>query len=113
MPDQAKQVKEFLSFVQGRVHVLSRKPKETFAQAASLPSSTAPAQAATDRWTRGIETRPWLEWTNKPQEANPCVLTFAAHTMVVRQVQINPVNPLLAVSCSDDTTIRVWNTTTG
>eukprot|EP01105_Mastigella_eilhardi_P008303 TRINITY_DN2021_c4_g2_i1.p1 TRINITY_DN2021_c4_g2~~TRINITY_DN2021_c4_g2_i1.p1 ORF type:complete len:1404 (-),score=366.79 TRINITY_DN2021_c4_g2_i1:51-4172(-) len=112
-PVQCNQLKDFQSFVQFRVHVLTKKPFETFALAANLPSKSAPAIAAADRWTRALETRPWLEWTNKPQEADPCVLTFAGHSMVARSVQLNPVDPLTAVSCADDSTVRVWNTSTG
>ncbi|KAH3757934.1 telomerase protein component 1 [Pelomyxa schiedti] len=109
----SRQVKEFLGFVQGRVHVLTKKPHEAFALAANLPSKSAPALTAAERWNRRVETRAWLEWTNKPQEANPCVLTFAGHNMVVREVHFNPTNPLRAVSCSDDTNVFIWNTKTG
>jgi hypothetical protein len=53
------------------------RPEQTFAQAANLPDSTAPASKAMARWYAGKESRPWLKWANKTQTPNPCIMTLA------------------------------------
>jgi len=53
------------------------RPEQTFAQAANLPDSSAPAKKAMARWYAGKESRPWIKLTNKNQSTNPCIMTFA------------------------------------
>lgn len=72
-----KKLTEFHRFVQARAYVLASRPEQTFAQAANMPDSTAPASKAMARWYAGKESRPWMKWTNKIQTPNPCIMTLA------------------------------------
>ena len=72
-----KKLIEFQRFVQARAYILASRPEQTFAQAANLPDSTAPASKAMARWYAGKESRPWLKWANKTQTPNPCIMTLA------------------------------------
>lgn len=109
-----KKLIEFQRFVQARAYILASRPEQTFAQAANLPDSTAPASKAMARWYAGKESRPWLKWANKTQTPNPCIMTLAGHGMVVRRCQYSPLagsNRIL--SCSDDNTLKIFDSRTG
>ena len=109
-----EELEQFIVFVQGRSHLLSRRPELTFSLANALPASSAPAIEATKRWNSLIETRAHLRWINKQDTADPCELTLLGHTMVARGCAYSPnARSNHAISCADDCTIRVWNVATG
>jgi WD40 repeat protein len=80
--------------------------------AASLPDESRPAKEAASRYRQRIERRPWMRWVNKPQTANPCIMTLSGHEMVIRGCSVSPTASIIA-SASDDKTIRIWNAATG
>jgi WD40 repeat protein len=105
-------LEEYQRFVQQRSHVLARNSELCFSMAASLPDESKPAKEAASRYRQRIERRPWMRWANKPQTANPCIMTLSGHEAVIRACSYSPIAPLIA-SASDDKTIRIWNAATG
>eukprot|EP01126_Amoeba_proteus_P012088 TRINITY_DN14966_c0_g1_i5.p1 TRINITY_DN14966_c0_g1~~TRINITY_DN14966_c0_g1_i5.p1 ORF type:complete len:736 (-),score=121.46 TRINITY_DN14966_c0_g1_i5:22-1926(-) len=86
--------------------------------ALSLPNKSPPAQEAHLRYySQGLETRPFLDWLNKPQTPDPCVMTLKGHEMVVRsccywESHEEKTNPRI-VACSDDSTLKLYDGKTG
>eukprot|EP00727_Mastigamoeba_balamuthi_P007207 m51a1_g3106 putative telomerase protein component 1-like (1777) ;mRNA; r:128486-138813 len=112
-PALAARVHDFQEFLQMRVHVVAKKPHETFCLAANLPANSAASAAARERWARGAEKRPWVEWVNKPRSNSACVLTFVGHALPCRACHVCPSDATLALSASDDATVHVFDTRTG
>eukprot|EP01125_Pyxidicula_operculata_P019749 TRINITY_DN7182_c0_g1_i1.p1 TRINITY_DN7182_c0_g1~~TRINITY_DN7182_c0_g1_i1.p1 ORF type:complete len:1565 (+),score=417.22 TRINITY_DN7182_c0_g1_i1:40-4734(+) len=111
-----KEVEEYQRFVMGRSHVLTNNPNLTFSMAYSLPSDSLPCQQAHKRYyVTGVETRPFLNWINKPQTANSCIMTLSGHDMVIRNSAHSPqgAEKKRIVSASDDHTLKVYDATTG
>jgi telomerase protein component 1 len=109
------EISEFQRFVVGRSHVLAHSPSLTFSMALSLPNGSSPSQQAHRRYyEEGVETRPFLDWLNKPQTPNPCVMTLNGHDSIVRCCAHSPdaSNPKV-VACADDATLKVYNASTG
>lgn len=107
-----KPIEEFHRFVQGLAFIFNRRPELTFTMAASLPDTSAPASEAMKRWNTGKEERPWIRWINKSQTENPCTMTLAGHSMVVRCAVSSPDGKRI-LSCSDDNTLKCWDSITG
>jgi len=56
--------------------------------------------------------RPWIEGINKPQEQDPCILTFTGHSEGVNNCAFSPDGTKI-VSASDDETLKLWDVETG
>lgn len=111
----AKEIGEFQKFVVGRSHVLAHSPSLTFSMALSLPNNSTPSQQAHSRYyEKGLETRPFLDWLNKPQTPNPCVMTLSGHDAIVKCCAHSPnASDPKIVASSDDSTLKVYNANTG
>jgi hypothetical protein len=81
---------EWLQFMQGQTHVLERYPGLMFQQAANQPDRSLIAKSATQRLHDGFEKRPWLEWVNKPQYRDPCLMVLAGHRAGIRACAFSP-----------------------
>jgi WD40 repeat protein len=92
--------------------LLRERPSVLFQQAASLPDSTAPAQAAARRHAAGLERRPWLRWVNKDQRPDQRLLMLVGHTASITGCRFSPDGARI-VSSSTDRTLRVWDAHTG
>lgn len=53
-----------------------------------------------------------MRWLNKPQTANPCIMTLSGHDAVVRSCAFSPSEEII-LSAADDATLKLWNKTTG
>ena len=62
--------------------MLQEQPDLMFQQAANQPSNSIVSTQAEKRWTRGKESRPWLQWLNKPKSRDACVMTLMGHSNV-------------------------------
>jgi len=86
-------IREYADFVRQQAHILSSRPWLTFQQAANLPDSAHPARKAKSLWEAGLEQRIWIDWLNKPQRNDPCVIRFAKGP--------SPSHTLYCVFCQD------------
>ncbi len=69
-----EEMRDWLRFVRSESHILKEYPQLFFQQAANQPNASVVARAAEQRWQGGSETRPWLEWGNKPQRTGCCLM---------------------------------------
>jgi len=108
------QAQEFHQFIKARAHIMHRRPDLTFSMALSLPDSSFPCKTASHRWNSGLETRPHIRWINKPNSADPCLMTLSGHNMVVQCCAVNPnFESRQIASASHDLTIKLWDSETG
>ncbi len=105
-------VHEFSGFVQAQAHLLSIHPAQVFQWAANQPDALAPAVVAKNLWDSGSERRPWLQWVNKPQHRDPCLMTLAGHSNLVKACAYSPDGRRI-ISGSQDATLKVWDAETG
>lgn len=110
--DKRRQLGEFEDFVRRQSHILAAYPALTFQQAANQPDASAPAVTAKALWDTGSETRPWLQWVNKSQHRDPCLMTLQGHTYSVQACAYSPDGRHI-VSGSFDRTLKVWDAETG
>jgi len=96
-----KKLIEFKQFVFNQAHVLRKYPHLTVQQAINQPDSTVPSQAGKDIIKFRTFTQPWMEWKNKPQERDPCILTFTGHSSSVNGCAFSP-DGTKVVSASSD-----------
>ncbi len=94
--------------------VLSCKPAWLFQQAANDPDFTVPARAAKARSEAGLETRPWLQYVNKPQSRPACLMTFVGHTNEVHVCAFSPDSSrIVSASGLLNKAWKLWNAETG
>ena len=81
--DRREELEDWQGFILSQSHVQQRNPALLFQQAINEPDSTAPSRTARARLEAGLETRPWIQYVNKPQARSACLMTLAGHTGVV------------------------------
>ncbi len=100
----------FSRFVKKDAHILAAYPELTFQQAANQPDSSPQAAAAKERLvSEGV---PWIEWINKPQVYDPCLMTLVGHSDEVETCAYSPDGKRI-MSASRDNTHKVWDAETG
>jgi WD40 repeat protein len=109
---QRETLQEWLRFTAAQAHVLRLYPQLFFQQAANQADGSVPAFAAQEQWHRGAETRPWLEWRNKPQQHNPCRMTLTGHKGWAMACAYSPDGKTI-VTGSSDHTLKLWDSETG
>src|SRR5687767_12139061 len=92
-------------------HILRAAPANLFQIAANQPDGSAPARGARARWNARRESRAWLEWINKPQEASAGVLILQGHSGEVRTVEVSPDGRRIATA--DGSEVRLWDAESG
>ena len=107
-----KNIIEFKQFVTKQAHILRKYPHLTVQQAVNQPDSTLPSQVGKDFIKITDFSRPWIEWLNKPQERDLCILTFAGHSDDVHGCAFSP-DGTKVVSASSDDTLKLWEAETG
>eukprot|EP01126_Amoeba_proteus_P031980 TRINITY_DN3126_c0_g1_i6.p1 TRINITY_DN3126_c0_g1~~TRINITY_DN3126_c0_g1_i6.p1 ORF type:complete len:1516 (+),score=323.93 TRINITY_DN3126_c0_g1_i6:167-4549(+) len=106
------QVREFGDFVKASVHVLTRNPTLVFQQASNRPSFTSPAKVAKEMWDSLQVNQSWIEWTNKPEESDPCKMTFSGFTDGITACTYSLETNLIACA-TRDCVIHVYDNETG
>ncbi|MFC1892852.1 DUF4062 domain-containing protein [Chloroflexota bacterium] len=108
---------EFADFVRNELHILSVNPRLTFQQAANQPSSSSVAIAGRSLWEEGEETRPWLEWINKQEEKDSCLMTLTTAPMGgfadAGSWDYSPDGRWIATISDSGKNIDIWSTETG
>jgi hypothetical protein len=87
---QREALQEWQTFLLAESHVLNRNPALLFQQAANRPDSTAPAYGAKARSEAGLETRPWLQYLNRPRLRSACLMTLAGHVNLASACAFSP-----------------------
>ena len=83
-------LREWETLLQAKAHLLLRRPTLLFQEAANEPDTSLPARTAKERYTAGLERRPFLLRTDKPQRRSLCLMTLAGHTREVSACAFSP-----------------------
>lgn len=106
------ELKDLLQFIVTESHVLRMFPELLFQQAANQPDSTSAAHLARQRIENGLYNRPWIQWVNKIQVRDPCLVTLTGHQSNVTACSFSPDGKRI-VSASWDKTLKIWEVATG
>lgn len=105
-------IKEFREFVKACSHVIAKNPTLTFQQAANQPSFTCPSKKAFQLWNERLANQSWIEWTNKPEESDPCKMTYSGFTEGITATAFSPRDNLVACA-TRDCTIHIFDSESG
>ena len=107
-----KSIQEFKQFLTNQAHILRKYPHLTVQQAINQPDNTLLSQAGKDYIKLTDFSQPWIEWINKPQERDPCILTFTGHSRWVYGCAFSP-DGTKVLSSSYDKSLKLWEVETG
>jgi WD40 repeat protein len=101
-------------FARGQASVLKLYPELFFQQAFNEAADSPVSQAALERLGKAEEPGRWLGWENRPREWVPpaCLMVLRGHSSLVFSVAVTG-DGRIAVSGSDDMTVRVWDLAEG
>ena len=104
-------IEEYGRFLKTNAHILVTNSHLVFQQAANQPDMSEPAVAAKALLKSNLK-KCWLEWSNKPRDMDPCLMTLSGHTNWVRSCVFSPDGNSI-ISGSSDRTLKIWKATTG
>ncbi|MFX1478033.1 MAG: NB-ARC domain-containing protein [Promethearchaeota archaeon] len=107
-----RKIDEFKQFLVNQTYNLQKYPYLTIQQAINHPDSTLPSQIGKEIIKLNNFSQSWIEWINKPQKLDPCILTFFGHTDWVWAVDFSP-DGTKVISASSDMTLKLWDVVTG
>lgn len=119
MPDMyRKKIEEFKQFVINQAHIFRQYPQLTIQQALNQVDTSIPSQTGKELLELINYSHSWIEWVNKPQERDPCILTLIWHSerpylsKWVSSCKFSPDGSQL-IAGSRDYTLRLWDSETG
>lgn len=72
-----ERVSAMLAFLQANVNDISRRPALTFQFAVNQPDSNIITRDASSAWDLNWENRHYLQWLNKAEKQDPCLMTMS------------------------------------
>jgi WD40 repeat protein len=119
MPDSSRcgELQVWLRFVRANAHILRERPGMLFQQASNQPRGTQPARKGWQRWTDGMERRPWLRALDNTRESAFELMTLRASSAAVETCAYSPDGMRVVAgtrgSSRGEVTLVVWNAETG
>jgi len=106
-----KKIQEFKQFVISQAHILRKYPQLTFQQAINQPDIFATSQAGKEINKIGEFSYSYLEWVNKPQFLDPCILTLEGHSKGVSGCAFSPDGTKIISSSWEE--LKLWDVKSG